>query len=102
VNLEAELEITHLHEKVDFPTEEVLDRLPRGEVLSSVSQVPSAACCVICSRQYAPRSGLSTQDSGLVHRHVISNVQLLSPWHWHFDSVTVGSLAPWRSIDSMK
>jgi CRP/FNR family cyclic AMP-dependent transcriptional regulator len=29
VNLKAELEITHLHEKVDFLTEEVLARLPR-------------------------------------------------------------------------
>ena len=31
VNLKAELEITHLHEKVDFLTEEVLARLPRVE-----------------------------------------------------------------------
>jgi uncharacterized membrane protein len=31
VNLKAELEITHLHEKVDFLTEEVLARLPRPE-----------------------------------------------------------------------
>ncbi len=31
VNLKAELEITHLHEKVDFLTEEVLARLPRAE-----------------------------------------------------------------------
>jgi uncharacterized membrane protein len=30
VNLKAELEITHLHEKVDFLTEELLARLPRG------------------------------------------------------------------------
>ena len=29
VNLKAELEITHLHEKVDFLTEEVLARVPR-------------------------------------------------------------------------
>lgn len=29
VNLKAELEITHLHEKVDFLTEELLARLPR-------------------------------------------------------------------------
>lgn len=31
VNLKAELEITHLHEKVDFLTEELLARLPRSE-----------------------------------------------------------------------
>lgn len=31
VNLKAELEITHLHEKVDFLTEELLARLPRPE-----------------------------------------------------------------------
>ena len=31
VNLKAELEISHLHEKVDFLTEELLARLPRGE-----------------------------------------------------------------------
>lgn len=31
VNLKAELEITHLHEKVDFLTEELLVRLPRGK-----------------------------------------------------------------------
>jgi uncharacterized membrane protein len=31
VNLKAELEITHLHEKVDFMTEELLARLPRAE-----------------------------------------------------------------------
>ena len=30
VNLKAELEITHLHEKVDFLTEELLARLPRA------------------------------------------------------------------------
>ncbi len=30
VNLKAELEISHLHEKVDFLTEELLARLPRG------------------------------------------------------------------------
>ena len=30
VNLKAELEITNLHEKVDFLTEEVLARLPRN------------------------------------------------------------------------
>ena len=28
------------------------------------------------------------------YRHVISNVQVLSPRHWHFDSVTLGSFAP--------
>ncbi len=31
VNLKAELEITHLHEKVDFLTEELLARIPRRE-----------------------------------------------------------------------
>jgi CRP/FNR family cyclic AMP-dependent transcriptional regulator len=31
VNLKAELEITHLHEKVDFLTEELLVRMPRNE-----------------------------------------------------------------------
>ena len=31
VNLKAELEVTHLHEKVDFLTEELLARLPRRE-----------------------------------------------------------------------
>lgn len=31
VNLKAELEITHLHEKVDFLTEELLARLPKSE-----------------------------------------------------------------------
>jgi CRP/FNR family cyclic AMP-dependent transcriptional regulator len=31
VNLKAELEITHLHEKVDFLTEELLARMPRAE-----------------------------------------------------------------------
>ncbi|HUP61375.1 MAG TPA: DUF1003 domain-containing protein [Thermoanaerobaculia bacterium] len=31
VNLKAELEVAHLHEKVDFLTEELLARLPRGE-----------------------------------------------------------------------
>lgn len=31
VNLKAELEITHLHEKVDFLTEELLVRLPHGQ-----------------------------------------------------------------------
>jgi CRP/FNR family transcriptional regulator, cyclic AMP receptor protein len=31
VNLKAELEVTHLHEKVDFLTEELLARLPRPE-----------------------------------------------------------------------
>jgi uncharacterized membrane protein len=31
VNLKAELEITHLHEKVDFLTEELLVRLPKRE-----------------------------------------------------------------------
>ncbi|OHE88759.1 MAG: cyclic nucleotide-binding protein, partial [Verrucomicrobia bacterium RIFCSPLOWO2_12_FULL_64_8] len=31
VNLKAELEISHLHEKVDFLTEELLARLPRSE-----------------------------------------------------------------------
>jgi hypothetical protein len=35
-------------------------------------------------------------------RHVISNVQVASPSVWHFVSLTVGSLAPWRSIDSKK
>jgi CRP/FNR family transcriptional regulator, cyclic AMP receptor protein len=31
VNLRAELEVAHLHEKIDFLTEELLARLPRGE-----------------------------------------------------------------------
>jgi uncharacterized membrane protein len=31
VNLKAELEVTHLHEKVDFLTEELLARIPRRE-----------------------------------------------------------------------
>src|SRR5688572_3852341 len=31
VNLKAELEISHLHEKVDFLTEQLLARMPRGE-----------------------------------------------------------------------
>ena len=31
VNLKAELEITHLHEKVDYLTEELLKRMPRPE-----------------------------------------------------------------------
>ena len=31
VNLKAELEVTHLHEKMDFLTEELLARLPRPE-----------------------------------------------------------------------
>ena len=31
VNLKAELEVAHLHEKMDFLTEELLARLPRGE-----------------------------------------------------------------------
>jgi uncharacterized membrane protein len=31
VNLKAELEITQLHEKMDFLTEEVLARVPRRE-----------------------------------------------------------------------
>jgi CRP/FNR family cyclic AMP-dependent transcriptional regulator len=31
VNLKAELEVAHLHEKVDFLTEELLARMPRGE-----------------------------------------------------------------------
>jgi uncharacterized membrane protein len=31
VNLKAELEVTHLHEKVDFLTEELLARMPRGD-----------------------------------------------------------------------
>ncbi|HEX8408901.1 MAG TPA: DUF1003 domain-containing protein [Thermoanaerobaculia bacterium] len=31
VNLKAELEITHLHEKVDYLTEEMLARMPRAE-----------------------------------------------------------------------
>ena len=31
VNLKAELEITQLHEKVDFLTEELLARIPRRE-----------------------------------------------------------------------
>jgi len=31
VNLKAELEISHLHEKVDFLTEELLARLPRKD-----------------------------------------------------------------------
>lgn len=31
VNLKSELEIMHLHEKMDFLTEEVLARIPRGE-----------------------------------------------------------------------
>jgi uncharacterized membrane protein len=31
VNLKAELEITHLHEKMDFLTEEILARVPRRE-----------------------------------------------------------------------
>jgi uncharacterized membrane protein len=31
VNLKAELEISHLHEKVDFLTEQVLARMPRAE-----------------------------------------------------------------------
>lgn len=31
VNLKAELEVTHLHEKVDFLTEELLARLPKRE-----------------------------------------------------------------------
>ncbi len=31
VNLKAELEITHLHEKMDFLTEELLARIPRSE-----------------------------------------------------------------------
>ena len=35
VNLKAELEITHLHEKVDLLTEELLARLPRQERLVS-------------------------------------------------------------------
>lgn len=34
VNLKAELEVAHLHEKVDFLTEEVLARLPRQERVS--------------------------------------------------------------------
>ncbi|MGA7616206.1 MAG: hypothetical protein WBX15_13610 [Thermoanaerobaculia bacterium] len=29
VNLKAELEVTHLHEQMDFLTEELLARLPR-------------------------------------------------------------------------
>ncbi|HEX8618791.1 MAG TPA: DUF1003 domain-containing protein [Thermoanaerobaculia bacterium] len=35
VNLKAELEIMHLHEKVDFLTEELLARLPRGNAIRS-------------------------------------------------------------------
>ena len=31
VNLKAELEVAHLHEKVDYLTEELLARLPRGD-----------------------------------------------------------------------
>lgn len=31
VNLKAELEVAHLHEKVDFLTEEILARMPRAE-----------------------------------------------------------------------
>lgn len=37
VNLKAELEITHLHEKVDFLTEEMLARMPRPERTRSAS-----------------------------------------------------------------
>lgn len=37
VNLKAELEITHLHEKVDFLTEELLARMPRAERTRQVS-----------------------------------------------------------------
>ncbi len=36
------------------------------------------------------------------HRQLISNVQVFSPWHWHFVSVTLGLVPPWRRIDSMK
>jgi uncharacterized membrane protein len=38
VNLKAELEVTHLHEKVDFLTEEILARLPRRDRPSRVQQ----------------------------------------------------------------
>jgi uncharacterized membrane protein len=31
VNLKAELEITHLHEKMDFLTEQLLARMPKSE-----------------------------------------------------------------------
>jgi uncharacterized membrane protein len=37
VNLKAELEITHLHEKMDYLTEQMLARMPRPERVSKVS-----------------------------------------------------------------
>jgi hypothetical protein len=44
----------------------------------------------------------STNNDQQHHRHVISNVQVLSPWHWHLVSATTGSVPPCRRIDSMK
>jgi uncharacterized membrane protein len=38
VNLKAELEVAHLHEKVDFLTEELLARLPRSERLDRAAR----------------------------------------------------------------
>ena len=38
VNLKAELEVAHLHEKVDFLTEEILARLPRPERLARTKE----------------------------------------------------------------
>ena len=37
-----------------------------------------------------------------IQRHVISYVHVFSPWHWHFVSVTFGSVPPWRRMDSTK
>jgi CRP/FNR family cyclic AMP-dependent transcriptional regulator len=42
VNLKAELEVAHLHEKMDFLTEELLARLPRPERTSSRNQAVSS------------------------------------------------------------
>jgi len=39
VNLKAELEITQLHEKMDFLTEEILARVPRRERPARVQPV---------------------------------------------------------------
>src|SRR5688500_6045728 len=36
------------------------------------------------------------------HLHASSNVQVFSPWHWHFVSTTVGAVPPCLKIDSRK
>ena len=56
----------------------------------------------VAARAPAEQPALPVVPAAAGYRHFISNVHVLSPWHWHFVSVTDGSVPPCRRIDSWK